>query len=151
MGNFGSDFASVKVQKLHSGGRSSIVTKLSMIRNTWSRRWSTNGQAPPTAFLFLEIWRALRNLNPSKLPAEVDTGGLGWLFENHWFSSFPSVSVHSCCSTSLSAFVVICILDFGHSHRKLSNCIGDPGLPRGFHKVNLSECPSVWRNFSSLT
>ncbi|XP_055446048.1 uncharacterized protein LOC129659044 isoform X3 [Bubalus kerabau] len=46
-----------------------------------------------------------------------------------------AVNVYSCCSTSLSAFVVICILDFGHSNRKLSNCIGDPGLPRGFHKV----------------
>ncbi|XP_055446066.1 uncharacterized protein LOC129659044 isoform X17 [Bubalus kerabau] len=45
-----------------------------------------------------------------------------------------AVNVYSCCSTSLSAFVVICILDFGHSNRKLSNCIGDPGLPRGFHK-----------------
>ncbi|XP_055446062.1 uncharacterized protein LOC129659044 isoform X13 [Bubalus kerabau] len=47
-----------------------------------------------------------------------------------------AVNVYSCCSTSLSAFVVICILDFGHSNRKLSNCIGDPGLPRGFHKVH---------------
>ncbi|KAM7245465.1 hypothetical protein CapIbe_003991 [Capra ibex] len=51
--------------------------------------------------------------------------------KNYWN---VAVSVRSCCSTSLSAFVVICILDFGHSHRKLSNCIGDPGLPRGFHK-----------------
>ena len=37
-GNFGSDFTSLKVQKVLSGGLSSIVTKPSMIRNTWSGR-----------------------------------------------------------------------------------------------------------------
>ncbi|XP_070643756.1 uncharacterized protein [Bos indicus] len=51
--------------------------------------------------------------------------------EDYWNAA---VNVYSCCSTSLSAFAVICILDFGHSNRKLSSCKGDPGLPRGFHK-----------------
>ena len=88
-----SSSSSSKVQKVLTGGLSSIVTKLSTIRNTWSGPWTANGQAPPIAFLFLESSRALRKLNLSKLSADVDTAGLGWLFENHWFSSFPSGTV----------------------------------------------------------
>ena len=88
-----SSSSSSKVQKVLSGGLSSVVTKMSTIRNTWSGPWIANRQAPPIAFLFLESWRALRKLNFSKLSADVDTAGLGWLFENHWFSSFPSGTV----------------------------------------------------------